>query len=179
MSADPRAVAGYAPVWHDEAEALIAGSRLMALRGGEVREGWTLWTDTGWADRAPVVLVVGGTRLEVCARGVTEFSVTRDTIRMDAAAGAPPAWRRNANHELAAIVNRTVTDVGAVEYQLDPTTRRRFGRQWVLSGIYLRFGDAHLEIFNGLDCNRLSNMPDRDHPVRYISCARWPALVGD
>lgn len=182
-------IPGYAPDWHDDAETLIAKARLMALRGRAVQEAWTLWTGYGWVDRAPVILCMDGAQVEVCARGVTELSVTRDSVRLDQAvdAGAAeigaaedaPCWKRNENHELAAIVNREVTDVGAVEYCLDPVASRKFGKEWVLSGIYLRFDQVHLEVFNGLDCNRLSNMPDRDHPVRYISCSQWPALVAD
>jgi len=185
VTEDELKLPGYNPTWYDDAQEMIAGSRLMALRGSEIHEAWTLWGSSGWVDRAPVILVMGDTRLEVCARGVTQFSVTRDTLVMDSPVQASgpggesgePVWKKNENHELAAIVNKPITEVGAVEYQLDPMARRRFKKEWVLSGIYLRFDKAHLEIFNGLDCNRMSNMPDRDHPVRYVSCAQWPTLV--
>ena len=113
-----------------------------------------------------------GVQLEVCAKGMHSFSVSRDGVDLGlpilAGAAGALRWQTDRHHEFRPTHGRVVTAVGAIEYQLPPRSQSRMQRESVVSGVYFRFGDLHLEIFNGLDCNKMSNSLDRDHPVRYV-----------
>ena len=164
-------IPGFSPTWQCDLDALIAQARLDELLGRRVEAIWTLWSDDAWVDRAPVVIAFEDVQLEVCAKGMHSFSVSRDGLDLAlpilTGAGAL-RWQIDRHHEFRPAHGRMVTAVGAIEYQLPPRSQSRMQRESVVSGVYFRFGDLHLEIFNGLDCNKMSNSLDRDHPVRYV-----------
>ncbi|WP_280723939.1 protease complex subunit PrcB family protein [Kitasatospora sp. MAA4] len=150
---------GYQPQPLSGAEAVIDahGHVLRELVGRRLERIWAPWDldGDGWCYDYPVILDIGGTRVEYQRNNANESCLTFNSIDPSAVI-SPPAgsryrnvvWRPPPAAELSALHGRTVTEVVVVEwYQLEDENAGRtalglrFGEDWItVQNDYARFG---------------------------------------
>jgi hypothetical protein len=175
----PHDVSGWQPDWTSHTQALSARhrDRLRRLRGQRIDATWLVWiVDTyKWFADLPVVLRIGDQQLEVCARNFDDLSITWNTIDVQ----VPPRawmdgalqWRRDAHPVLRQAVGRIVREVRMTEHLFttervhppDPD-RQHTESSWLLGGIWLELDGGHLQIYNALDENGLTDQPPSTGP---------------
>ena len=106
---------------------------------------WDGETDE-WFNDAPVIVDVGGRRLEVCATKLDEMSVSVNTIDIsrpvfwcgDEDDGEPTMrWTDRIHSCLAGMASKRIESFCIMEYQIHPGLQDMLGLGWVVAGIGL------------------------------------------
>ena len=162
-------IEGYEPAWHHDAEALAAvhRTRFVRLIGRKLKSGWLMWdmAERGWFADGPVILGFGGTNVEITHRKFDECAITWNQVDMSApidwyATGIQLDWRADPHAALRNARGRTLREVNIVER----TTVKEW-RPRVLHAVEFLFEGARLAVFNAMDENGLTDVPEMDLPV--------------
>jgi hypothetical protein len=157
---------GYEPVWHHEAEALAAvhRRRFVRLIGHELRSGWLMWdiAERGWFADGPVVLDFGSTCVEITHRKFDECAITWDQIDMSVPIDWYEHfdWRPDPHAALRNARGRALCAVNIIELVTAAEWRPR-----ILHAVEFLFDGARLAIYNAMDENGLTDVPEVDLPV--------------
>ena len=157
---------GYEPVWQYDAEALAAVHRHRFARiiGRELRAGWLMWdvAERGWFADGPVILDFGSTRVEISHRKFDECAITWDQIDL----GLPIDWyehfdwRPDPHSALRNARGRPLRAVNIIELVTTAEWRPR-----ILHAVEFLFAGARLAVYNAMDENGLTDVPEMDLPV--------------
>ena len=157
---------GYEPVWQYDAEALAAVHRHRFARiiGRELRAGWLMWdvADRGWFADGPVILDFGSTRVEISHRKFDECAITWDQIDL----GLPIDWyehfdwRPDPHSALRNARGRPLRAVNIIELVTTAEWRPR-----ILHAVEFLFAGARLAVYNAMDENGLTDVPEVDLPM--------------
>ena len=163
------AIEGWKPEWHHDAEALAATHRHMFVRliGRRLRSSWLMWdmAQRGWFADGPVILDFGLSRVEITHRKFDECAITWDQVDMSApiewyATGIQLDWRADPHAALRNARGRRLREVNIIER----TTVKEW-RPRVLHAVEFLFEGARLAVFNAMDENGLTDVPEMDLPV--------------
>ena len=159
----------YRPQWSKQAGELR--EHLRAIRadftGRPIHAVWTLWDveNDEWFNDAPVIVDVGGSRLEICATKLDEMSVSVNTIDIakpvfwcsDEDDGEPAMrWTDRIHSCLTGVASQRIESFCIMEYRIDSGLQDMLGLNWVVAGIGLELEDGYFEVSNGLDCNAMT-----------------------
>ena len=157
---------GYEPVWQYDAEALAAVHRHRFARiiGRELRASWLMWdvAERGWFADGPVILDFGSTRVEISHRKFDECAITWDQIDM----GVPIDWyehfdwRADPHAALRHARGRPLRSVNIIELVTTAEWRPR-----ILHAVEFLFDGARLAVYNAMDENGLTDVPEVDLPM--------------
>ncbi len=171
----------YRPRWLTQAGELR--DRLRAIRpdfvGRPIRAVWTLWDDADdeWFDDAPVIVDVGGHRLEICATKLDQMSVSVNTIDLsqpvfwcgDEDDGEPAMhWTDRIHSCLAGVPSQRIEAFCIMEYRIASGLQDMVGLGWVVAGVGLELEDGYFEVGNGLDCNAMVRSRSSGEDYRYL-----------
>jgi hypothetical protein len=167
-------IQGYEPVWSHDAEVLAAvhRHRFGRLIGHTLRAGWLMWdvAERGWFADGPVVLDFGGTHVEITHRKFDECAITWDQVDI-----SQPIdwyehfhWRPDPITALRNARGRTLRAVNLIELITVAEWRPR-----ILHAVEFLFAGARLAIYNAMDENGLTDVPEIDLPMH--SWRRVPA----
>lgn len=147
------------------------GDDLSALVGQAIGSSWVAWErdEDCWFEDEPVIIQIGGRRLEVVWMYFSAVSITWDTIELDTAPafvaewtggddGFRLEWRRDALEPLRRAKGHIVEAVALAEatfvtHSADGAEDRT---EWLLNGIEIRHSGGTLMVFNDLDKNGVS-----------------------
>jgi hypothetical protein len=160
------AIEGWKPEWHHDAEALAATHRHMFVRliGRKLRSSWLLWdvAQRGWFADGPVILDFGLSHVEITHRKFDECAITWDQIDM-----AVPIdmyehfdWRADPHTALRNARGRPLRAVNIIERTTPADWRPR-----VLHAVEFLFDGARLAVYNAMDENGLTDVPETDLPA--------------
>jgi hypothetical protein len=154
------------------------GARLTDLVGTRLDATWVAWdaSDDSWFADEAVILRFGDTRLEILWWKFDEVAISWNQIDltqrpcwiMEWQEPFDLTWRRNALHEMRAVVGRSLTRVALFEQLFETTVIRAPERpdligsvnaNWILNGLEFQFGDCYLSVYNALDENGISDQP--------------------
>jgi hypothetical protein len=162
-------IEGYQPQWHHDAEALAAlhRRRFAQIIGQRLLSGWLMWdmSARGWFADGPVVLGFGATNVEITHRKFDECAITWDSVDMTApidwhATGIQLDWRADPHSALRNARGRILREVNIIERVTVSEWRPR-----VLHAVEFLFDRARLAVYNGMDENGLTDVPEMDLPV--------------
>ncbi|MFI5495341.1 hypothetical protein [Actinoplanes sp. NPDC051859] len=162
-------IEGYAPEWHYEAGALAAvhRARFARLIGRKLLHGWLMWdlAERGWFADGPVVLGFGGANVEITHRKFDECAITWNQVDMTAdidwyATGIQLDWRADPHAALRNARGRVLREVNIVERTTVAPWRPR-----ILHAVEFLFDGARLAVYNAMDENGLTGVPEMDLPV--------------
>ncbi|MFC3384795.1 hypothetical protein [Couchioplanes azureus] len=162
-------IEGYEPEWHYDAGALAAvhRGRFAQLIGRKLLHGWLMWdmSARGWFADGPVILGFGGTNVEITHRKFDECAITWDQVDMSApidwyATGIQLDWRADPHAALRQARGRILREVNIVERTTVAEWRPR-----VLHAVEFLFEGARLAVYNAMDENGLTGVPEMDLPV--------------
>jgi hypothetical protein len=159
-------IEGYEPEWHHDAEALAAVHRLRFARliGRKLRCSWLMWdmAERGWFADGPVILDFGKTRVEITHRKFDECAITWNQVDI----GLPVDWythldwRPDPHAALRNARGRPLRAVNIIELVTTAEWRPR-----ILHAVEFLFEGARLAIYNAMDENGLTDVPEVDLPV--------------
>jgi hypothetical protein len=162
-------IEGYEPEWQHDAEALAAvhRHRFARLIGRRLQSGWLMWdiAERGWFADGPVILNFGSTQVEITHRKFDECAITWDQIDT----GLPIDWyehfdwRPDPDATLRHARGRRLQAVSIIEMVTTADWRPR-----ILHAVEFLFEGARLAIYNAMDENGLTDVPEVDLPVH-----RW------
>ncbi|GAB1688245.1 hypothetical protein [Krasilnikovia sp. M28-CT-15] len=168
-------IEGYEPEWQHDAAALAAvhRQRFARLIGRELLAGWLMWdiSARGWFADGPVILGfagphgLGGANVEITHRKFDECAITWDQVDMTApidwfGTGIQLDWRADPHAALRRARGQVLREVNIIE--------RITVAEWlprVLHAVEFRFDRARLAVYNAMDENGLTDVPDVDLPV--------------
>lgn len=162
-------IEGYEPEWHHDAEALAAAHRARFARivGRELLAGWLMWNtaDRGWFADGPVILGFGDINVEIMHRKFDECAVSWNQVDMSMpidwyGTEIRLDWRADPHPALRQARGRTLHQVNIIERLLPSQWRPR-----VLHAVEFLFDGARLEVYNAMDENGLTGVPDMELPV--------------
>jgi len=162
-------IEGYEPEWHHDAEVLAAVHRLRfgRLIGRELLAGWLMWdvSRRGWFADGPVVLAFGDTNVEITHRKFDECAISWDHIDMSApidryATGIELDWRPDPHAALRNARGRRLRCVNLIERITPAVWRPR-----VLHAVEFLLDGARLAVYNAMDENGLTDVPESDLPL--------------
>ncbi|HEX8631329.1 MAG TPA: hypothetical protein VF755_24480 [Catenuloplanes sp.] len=162
-------IEGYEPEWHYDAEALAAAHRARFTRivGRELVGGWLMWNtaERGWFADGPVVLGFGDTNVEIMHRKFDECGITWDQVDMSMAIDWYATdirldWRADPHPALRGARGRRLRHVNVIERIMPSQWRPR-----VLHAVEFLFEGARLAVYNAMDENGLTGVPDVELPV--------------
>ncbi|MGA5305522.1 hypothetical protein ACPCHT_36900 [Nucisporomicrobium flavum] len=162
-------IEGYDPEWHHDAVALAAvhRARFSRLIGRKLLHGWLMWdmSERGWFADGPVILGFGGTNVEVTHRKFDECAITWDQVDMTApidwyATGIQLDWRADPHAALRNARGRILREVNIIERTTPAKWHSGF-----LHAVEFLFDGARLAIFNAMDENGLTDVPEMELPV--------------
>jgi hypothetical protein len=137
-------IEGYEPHWQHDAEALAAvhRHRFVRLIGRRLRGGWLMWdmAERGWFADGPVLLDFGSTTVEITHRNFD--------------------WRPDPHAALRNARGKALRAVNIIELVTLADWRPR-----ILHAVEFLFEDARLAIYNAMDENGLTDVPEIDLPV--------------
>ena len=156
----------YEPEWHYDAEALAAvhRHRFVRLIGRRLRSSWLMWdmAERGWFADGPVILSFGGANVEITHRKFDECAITWNSIDT-----AVPIdwyghfdWRSDPHAALRNARGRTLRAVNIIELITPAEWRPR-----ILHAVEFLFDGARLAIYNAMDENGLTDIPEMELPV--------------
>ena len=157
---------GYEPEWHYDAEALAAvhRHRFARLIGRRLRSGWLMWdiAERGWFADGPVILHFGDTQVEITHRKFDECAITWDRIDMSVPIDWYEHfdWRPDPHVALRRARGRRLTAVSVVELITTAEWRPR-----ILHAVEFLFEGARLAVYNAMDENGLTDVPEVELPV--------------
>ena len=157
---------GYEPVWQYDAEALAAVHRHRFARiiGRELRASWLMWdvAERGWFADGPVILDFGRTRVEVSHRKFDECAITWDQIDMSVPIDWYEHfdWRPDPHAALRHARGRRLRSVNIIELVTAAQWRPR-----ILHAVEFLFDGARLAVYNAMDENGLTDVPEVDLPM--------------
>ncbi len=159
-------IEGYEPVWHHDAEALAAvhRHRFARLIGRTLRAGWLMWdvAERGWFADGPVILDFGSTHIEISHRKFDECAITWDQVDMSVPIDryAHFDWRPDPHVALRNARGRPLRAVNVIELVTPAEWRPR-----ILHAVEFLFAGARLAVYNAMDENGLSDVPEADLPA--------------
>ena len=159
-------VDGYEPVWQYDAEALAAVHRHRFARiiGRRLRAGWLMWdiAERGWFADGPVVLDFGITRVEISHRKFDECAISWDQLDLTVPIDRYEHfdWRSDPHAALRNARGKVLRAVNIIELITVAEWRPR-----VLHAVEFLFDGARLAIYNAMDENGLTDVPEVDLPV--------------
>jgi hypothetical protein len=159
-------IEGYEPVWHHNAKALAAAHRprFSRLIGRTLVGAWIMWDIDRWSwfTDGPVILGFGDSNVEITHRKFDECAITWDQIDM-----AQPIdwyehfdWRPDPHAALRNARGRALRAVNIIELVTAAEWRPR-----ILHAVEFLFDGARLAIYNAMDENGLTDVPEVDLPV--------------
>ena len=158
---------GYEPEWQHDAEALAAvhRHRFAQLIGRTLRSSWLMWdmAERGWYADGPVVLDFGRNRVEITHRKFDECAITWNQIDMTVPMDdwySHLDWRSDPDRSLRNARGRQLRSVNIVELVTPAEWRPR-----ILHAVEFLFDGARLAIYNAMDENGLTDVPEVDLPV--------------
>ena len=162
-------IEGYEPEWHHDAEALAAvhRARFSRLIGRPLVAGWLMWdlSERGWFADGPVILGFGGANVEITHRKFDECAITWGRVDMTEPIdwmGIQLDWRADPHAALRNARGKRLREVNIVERTTIAEWRPR-----VLHAVELLFDGARLAVFNAMDENGLTDIPEMDLPVHH------------
>ena len=161
-------IEGYQPTWHHDAEALAAVHRTKFVRliGRKLRSSWLMWdiAERGWFADGPVILDFGVTRVEITHRKFDECAITWDTIDRTVPIDWYEHfdWRPDPHAALRHARGRRLREVNIVERVTPAQWRPR-----VLHAVEFLLDGARLAVYNAMDENGLTDVPEVDLPVGF------------
>ena len=159
-------IEGYEPAWHHDAEALAAvhRSRFVRLIGRRLKSGWLMWdmAERGWFADGPVILDFGVTRVEITHRKFDECAITWDQIDLNEPIDWYEHfdWRPDPHAALRRARGKILKAVNVIELVTVAQWRPR-----ILHAIEFLFEDARLAIYNAMDENGITDIPEADLPA--------------
>ncbi|HEV7963658.1 MAG TPA: hypothetical protein VGP57_14065 [Actinoplanes sp.] len=159
-------IEGYEPHWQHDAEALAAvhRHRFVRLIGRRLRGGWLMWdmAERGWFADGPVLLDFGSTTVEITHRKFDECAITWDQIDMNVPIDWYEHfdWRPDPHAALRNARGKALRAVNIIELITLADWRPR-----ILHAVEFLFEDARLAIYNAMDENGLTDVPEMDLPV--------------
>jgi hypothetical protein len=163
---DVLGIEGYEPEWHHDAEALAAvhRHRFARLVGHPLRSGWLMWdvAERGWFADGPVILDFGSTRVEITHRKFDECAITWNQIDVTVPIDCYEHfdWRSDPHAALRNARGQPLRAVSIIELVTTAQWRPR-----ILHAVEFLFDDARLAIYNAMDENGLTDVPEVDLPV--------------
>jgi hypothetical protein len=159
-------IEGYEPAWHHDAEALAAvhRTRFVRLIGRPLRSSWLMWdvAERGWFADGPVILTFGNTNVEITHRKFDECAITWDqidrTVPIDWYEHFD--WRPDPHQALRNARGRVLRAVNIIELITVADWRPR-----ILHAVEFLFEGARLAIYNAMDENGLTDVPEDELPV--------------
>jgi hypothetical protein len=157
---------GYEPVWQYDAEALAAVHRHRFARiiGRRLRASWLMWdvAERGWFADGPVILDFGSTRVEISHRKFDECAITWDQIDMSVPIDWYEHfdWRPDPHAALRHARGRPLRSVNIIELVTTAEWRPR-----ILHAVEFLFDGARLAVYNAMDENGLTDVPEVDLPM--------------
>lgn len=133
------------------------------LIGRKLRSSWLMWdvAQRGWFADGPVILDFGLSHVEITHRKFDECAITWDHIDM-----ARPIdwyehfdWRADPNAALRKARGRQLRAVNIIEHTTSADWRPR-----VLHAVEFLFDGARLAIYNAMDENGITDVPESDLP---------------
>ena len=158
-------IEGYEPDWHHDAEALAAvhRTRFVRLIGRPLRSSWLMWdvAERGWFADGPVVLDFGLTHVEITHRKFDECAITWDAIDMNVPIDWYEHfdWRPDPTAALRHARGRILRAVNIIELVNHTEWRPK-----VLHAVEFLFDGARLAIYNAMDENGITDVPEEDLP---------------
>ena len=159
-------IPGYDPEWQHDAEALAAvhRHRFVRLIGRRLRGGWLMWdmAERGWFADGPVILSFGQTNVEITHRKFDECAITWNKIDTSVPIDWYEHfdWRSDPHAALRNARGRTLRSVNIIELITPAEWRPR-----VLHAVEFLFEGARLAVYNAMDENGLTDIPEVDLPV--------------
>jgi hypothetical protein len=159
-------IEGWEPVWHYDAEALAAvhRHRFAQIIGRKLGAGWLMWdmAERGWFADGPVVLNFGSTQVEITHRKFDECAITWNQIDRDLPIDWYEHfdWRPDPHAALRNARGKRLRAVSVIELVTVAEWRPR-----ILHAIEFLFDGARLAIYNAMDENGLTDVPEIDLPV--------------
>jgi hypothetical protein len=156
----------YEPVWHHDAEALavVHRHRFGRLVGRTLRAGWLMWdvAERGWFADGPVILDFGATHVEITHRKFDECAITWDQVDITLPIDWYEHfdWRPDPHAALRNARGRTLRSVNLIELITAAQWRPR-----ILHAVEFLFCGARLAVYNAMDENGLTDVPEVDLPV--------------
>ncbi|WP_306208966.1 hypothetical protein [Actinoplanes sp. RD1] len=162
-------IEGYDPDWHHDAVALAAvhRARFSRLIGRRLMSGWLMWdmAERGWFADGPVILGFGETNVEITHRKFDECAITWNRVDMSApidwfATGIQLDWRADPHSALRNARDKVLREVNIIELITVAEWRPR-----ILHAVEFLFEGARLAVYNAMDENGLTDVPEWDLPV--------------
>jgi hypothetical protein len=159
-------IEGYDPEWHYDAEALAAvhRHRFARLIGQKLQSSRLMWdiAERGWFADGPVILDFASTQVEITHRKFDECAITWDQIDMRVPIDWYEHfdWRPDPHAALRNARGRRLRAVGIIELITVAEWRPR-----ILHAVEFLFEGARLAIYNAMDENGLTDVPEIDLPV--------------
>jgi hypothetical protein len=159
-------IEGYEPAWHHDAEALAAvhRTRFVRLIGRKLRSSWLMWdvAERGWFADGPVILDFGLTHVEITHRKFDECAITWDQIDLNLPIDWYEHfdWRPDPVAALRLARGQVLRAVNVIELVTVAEWRPR-----VLHAVEFLFEDARLAIYNAMDENGITDVPEAELPA--------------
>lgn len=162
-------IEGYEPEWHYDAEELAERhrDRFKELIGAKMLAGWLMWdmAERGWFADGPVVLAFGEANVEITHRKFDECSITWDSVDMTApvdwhGTGIELDWRADPHSALRKVRGKPLREVNIIERTTSAEWRPRS-----LHAVEFLFDRGRLAVYNAMDENGLTDVPERNLPV--------------
>ena len=159
-------IEGWKPEWHHDAEALAATHRHMFVRliGRKLRSSWLMWdiAERGWFADGPVILNFGPTCVEITHRKFDECAITWDQIDRSVPNDWYEhfEWRPDPHAALRNARGKLLRAVNIIELVTTAEWRPR-----ILHAVEFLFAGARLAIYNAMDENGLTDVPEVDLPM--------------
>jgi hypothetical protein len=161
-------IEGYEPEWQHDAEALAAvhRHRFAQLIGRRLHSSELMWdiAERGWFADGPVILDFGTTRVEITHRKFDECAITWNqidtTLPIDWYEHFD--WRPDPHAALRNARGRRLQAVGIIELVTTADWRPR-----ILHAVEFLFEGARLAIYNAMDENGLTDVPEVDLPASH------------
>lgn len=160
---------GYEPQWCHNANTLAAAhrSRFSRIIGRPLDLAWVLWDRDRrtWFPGGPVILGFGGVNVEVMHRKFDECAITWDQLDTSVPPDWPGHtvdWRPDGHPALLAPRGRRLREVNVIERIMPSHWRPR-----VLHAVEFRFEGSRLAVYNALDENGLTDVPDVNLPIGF------------
>ena len=176
----------YSPNYLNSAQLVIESHQaaIKGLLGKSLTESWVVWelNENGWFNDAPIVLNFEGTRLELNYFGMSELSITFNTLSLSeklnwyGLTNLDLVWREDSLKELVAVKGLHLKKVEVAEFLFETevvqnrNTPELVGQKdadWLLSGLSFWFDEQHVSIHNGLDENAISFERPEGYNFRY------------
>jgi hypothetical protein len=159
-------IEGYEPQWYHSAKPLAAAHRARFSRviGRQLVGAWLMWDldKRRWFADGPVILGFGDTNVEVTHRKFDECAITWDQIDMNVPIDWYEHfdWRSDPHTALRNARGRVLRAVNIIELITVADWRPR-----ILHAVEFLFEGARLAVFNAMDENGLTDVPEDDLPV--------------